>query len=170
MNTGVPPANAAPVTTFTSWFRQTTVATNPRSSAAFLWLLAVIYAAGTFARIATRPLWHDELFPLYVAGLPNIPSIWQALVKGVDTNPPLYVLLVHWLSRLVGSGAVATRLPAAIGFGVMCVCLFICVRPRFGFATAPPAAVIPIISGAGLYAYEELTYGGVLRCAAPRIL
>jgi len=169
MNTGVPPATAAPVTAFASWFRQAIRGANASVSAAFL-LIAAIYAAGTLAKIATKPLWHDELFTLYVAGLPNMASIWRALARGVDTNPPLYVLLVHWLSRVCGSGAMATRLPAAIGFGVMCACLFIYVRPRFGLATAATAAVIPIISGAGIYAYEGRTYGVVLGCAAAAIL
>jgi uncharacterized membrane protein len=127
--------------------------------------ILILFVSGSIGVATTKPLWYDELVTLYVAAQPDVGHIWTALKAGVDLNPPLYILTVHFANRVFGIGAVATRLPATVGFLVLIVCVFSFLRTRFFLSIATFGALIPALSGMAVYAYEGRSYGVVLGCA-----
>jgi len=85
------------------------------------WLLAAVAlatlaaAALAIERVwlaAVQPLWFDEAWSLMVAATPD----WRALVHEtrVDVNAPLYYVLLHAWTTLVGTSNLALRLPGLI--------------------------------------------------------
>jgi hypothetical protein len=129
-------------------------------------ILVAISLLGTLARSYTRPLWHDEIFTLYLARLHDLRSLWLALLDGVDLNPPAYYVLVHYTLRFIDAESVAVRLPAALGFSLMLLSTWAFVGTRLGLAAGGLAAALVSLSGAGVYAYEGRPYGLILGCAA----
>jgi hypothetical protein len=86
----------------------------------------LIVAAAAFACALTgawmRPVWHDELYTLYLSRMPMTELI-SALV--VDSGPPLHYLLCHVLFVLVGwqegsaLGTLVVRLPSVLAFALL---------------------------------------------------
>jgi hypothetical protein len=130
-----------------------------------LWffLFAIAYLTITMG-LATRPFWYDELITWHVAQLPDMEAISAAIRDSADLNPPL----LYWATRpvlaLLGGGEVALRLPAIVGFLIMCwsACRF--VRRRFPLPYAAVALLIPLITAAYRYAAEARPYGLELAC------
>jgi hypothetical protein len=79
-------------------------------------LVAVVLGAG--ARFVTRsPLWLDEALSINIATLPP-GEILEALRR--DGHPPLYYLLLHYWSAVVGTSDLAVRsLSAVIGLATL---------------------------------------------------
>lgn len=145
------------------------VSTDARTSATRVhlerWLVAsfvAILLAGTLGRVIRRPLWHDELFTHYVATRTQAEGLWNALLTGVDLNPPLYYIAVRASGAVIGPGAVATRLPSMIGFLTAAVALYVFMRRRVSFRFALAAALTLPLSGGLMYAWEGRPYGMVL--------
>jgi hypothetical protein len=130
----------------------------------------VLLLLGTLGRAVGKPLWHDEIFTFYVAAQPAASDVWRSLAAGVDLNPPLYHLLVHWCIGLLGSGPVAVRLPAVLGFLLASAALYAFVRQRAERPFALLAALVPSFTGVYTYAYEGRPYGLVLGLAAVALL
>jgi hypothetical protein len=125
----------------------------------------VLLAAGALGRAAARPLWHDELFTLYIAQQGSVQAVWNALGAGVDLNPPLYHVLAHWAVALLGPTALAVRLPAVLGFVAASFSLWFVARAYVPPPLALLAALVPSLTGAYIYAYEARPYGLVLGTA-----
>jgi 4-amino-4-deoxy-L-arabinose transferase-like glycosyltransferase len=140
------------------------------SSSVKAWLAAhslvlafvLIFMVGTVGRALSRPFWHDELFTFYIATRTTVAGLWEVLARGTDLNPPLYYLAVRASSTLLGAGALATRLPALLGFVAASIALYIFVRRRLGGHFAIVAALIPSLTGYYMYAYEGRSYALVL--------
>jgi hypothetical protein len=132
--------------------------------------LLVLGLAGTAARAAVKPLWHDEIFTLYVATLPRVGDLWRALADGVDLNPPLYHLSVRLAVAVFGPTELAVRLPALAGFALACVAVYAFARFRWGAGPALVGAMVPALTAAYLYAYEGRPYGLVLGLSAVALL
>jgi hypothetical protein len=87
-------------------------------------VLIVAAAAFTCALAGAwmRPVWHDELYTLFLARMPMTELI-SALV--VDSGPPLHYLLCHALFVLVGwqegsvLGTLMVRLPSVLAFALL---------------------------------------------------
>jgi hypothetical protein len=129
------------------------------------WLLAgffLVYLLGTSALSYLKPLWYDELFTYHIARLPRLGDIWSALADGTDLNPPLYYLAARGSMALFGDNALALRLPALLGFGLMCLCLFALVARRISISCAWIALLFPLTTGAYRYAMEARPYGLLL--------
>ena len=112
------------------------------------------YFVDVCLRASGKFFWYDELLTLYFARLPNLHSLWGALQTGVESNPPGFHLLTRATETLWGEGLIATRLPEIVSFWVLCICLFMYVRPRAGTAAALLALTFPMTTGAYYYAYE----------------
>lgn len=134
----------------------------PRAVRSALPAFVVLFAAGALGRATSKPLWHDELFTLYLATRTTAGGLWEALAGGVDLQPPLYYLAVRGSAALAGSGALAARLPALLGFLAASLALYVFVRRRLSAPFAILAALIPSLGGAYMYAYEGRPYGLVL--------
>jgi hypothetical protein len=71
-------------------------------------LIAAAIAGGSLIICVVRSfggkLWLDELYTGYLLAAPSLPRLWQAIVCGIDGNPPLYLsaawLVVHALPQI----------------------------------------------------------------------
>jgi hypothetical protein len=122
----------------------------PFSEWALVRLIAIFIAVGSLMVCVVRSfggkLWLDELYTIYLLRAPSLPHLWQAVVWGIDGNPPLYLtaswLAVHaspqvfsWIEILRWSNAILAVAALAIlfrvsrrfvsaGTGLMAVLLF----------------------------------------------
>ena len=95
-----------------------------RSSSGFWWMVLLSTAAFAAALWASwqRPVWHDELYTLYLARMP-VADLIEAL--RMDSGPPLHYLLCRLLYLLVGwqegsnFGTFMVRLPSVLAFTVL---------------------------------------------------
>src|SRR5256885_484764 len=78
------------------------------------------YPVGTGLIAARKPLWYDELFTISLSRLSCLSDLWSALAAGTDLNPPLGYLASRVVNSFLGENPVAVRLPAVLGFWVMC--------------------------------------------------
>lgn len=138
-------------------------------SAALLAGLVCLIAIGAAGRALSKPVWHDEIFTIYLSTRLSIAQLWSALAAGVDLNPPLYYLVVRAAWMLTGSEPLASRIPSLIGFLIAVVMLFVFVRRRFGTLAGLAAAATPSLTGAAIYAFEGRPYGLMLGFSAAAI-
>ncbi len=132
-----------------------------------IWLLP--YTTATWLR-AGRPMWYDELFTYYMAKLPDLTAVWRALADGADLNPILFHIVNRASLSAFGDSPVALRLPAIIGFAVMCVCLYRFVSVRYSSPYGLLAMTFPAVTGAYYYASEARPYGMVFGLAGIALL
>ncbi len=122
-----------------------------------------VYLVCTVARSLARPLWFDKLMTFYISRVPG----WQERLAlgAVDGCPPLFYAITHACQLLFGENALASRLPAILGFWLMCVCLFLFVRRRAAAIYAFLAVLLAVGATAYGYAYEARPYGLILGMA-----
>ena len=125
---------------------------------AFLWLTA-FYVFVFFVLSSFKLLWLDELITLHIARLAHVSDIWHALASGADPNPPLTHTLVHFSRLLFGEHEYALRLPAAVGYWVGLLSLFLYLRKRVPATWALGGSVLSMTMGAFEYSYESRSYG-----------
>jgi hypothetical protein len=78
--------------------------------------------------------WVDEVLQLTIERLPTGSAVWDALKDGgIQVDPPLLHLGVHYLFRAFGESIYLARLPSILGFCLMCVAIA-CLVGRY----APP--------------------------------
>ncbi len=124
-------------------------------------LIGLLYLVAT-ALFAVRKFWFDELFSFYVARLPDMPTVWKALMDGADLNPPLFYAATRTAMSLFGAGEYAVRIPAMLGFFVLCCGLYVFVSNRAGASYGFAAMLLPMVTGAFVYATEARAYGMML--------
>src|SRR5438874_1998081 len=90
----------------------------------FLAIFTVVYTIGMACMNLRRSLWIDELIMSDLSDLPSIRDIWPLIGKGIELNPPLPFWITWVVHHTLGKGEILTRLPACIGFWVMCICLY----------------------------------------------
>jgi 4-amino-4-deoxy-L-arabinose transferase-like glycosyltransferase len=101
-----------------------------------------------------RPFWFDELFTFYIARLPHIGQLFQAIPA--DGNPPLNYLLARLCLRLFGETELATRLPSILAFAAGMLAVYFFVRRRCG--------AVPALFGMFTLATSEIaTFGSEAR-------
>ena len=130
----------------------------------------VLFSVGFFAtvipRASAKPFWHDEIYTVLLARLPTVQAHWSALRDGVDFAPPLNGLATRAVRTLAGSGPIAARIPAMVGFWVMLLAIYAMVRRRGNATLALAAAFIPFFTAAYRYSYEARPYGLMMAFAA----
>ena len=75
-------------------------------------IFSLFYFLGAFGKASSKPFWFDELFSWYVAKLPSLSGIWNALYEGVEPHPALHYFLIRASHGVFGTGELATRIPA----------------------------------------------------------
>jgi Dolichyl-phosphate-mannose-protein mannosyltransferase len=81
----------------------------------------------------------DELFTYYGCKASGLSELYGLLsTGGFDASPPLYDVAVWQIQRVINNDHLALRLPASLGFTVMCLCLYGITRRR---CSAPYAAL-----------------------------
>jgi hypothetical protein len=97
--------------------------------------------------------WIDEVLQLTIARLGGLRVIWKTMqTTGIQVDPPLLHYVQHLLIRTFGESMFLLRLPAILGFCLMCVALT-CLAWRY----APP------LFAAGVFFFP---YATVLRSRA----
>lgn len=109
-----------------------------------------------------RPLWFDELATYYLANLPNLPALFEALRSSADAQPPLIFLVTRVSHALFGGGELATRLPSIAAFGLMSWALCDFVRRRMSLGYGIAAMLFAWMSWGYEYAYEARPYALVM--------
>ena len=104
----------------------------PISPAVWSWaaaaLLAVFYFATSIYIASHRLFWYDEFFTVHIARLPRWVTIFKALAHGVDSQPPIYYMLVRMSDKLLGHSEVAARLPSTLAMAAGLLITFDCAR------------------------------------------
>jgi hypothetical protein len=128
-------------------------------------VVGLLIAVTTLSMAASKPLWHDEIFTVLLAGL-GAADLWTANLSGVDLSPPLNTLLTHFVISMAGTGPVAARLAPLIGFWLAIAVIFEFVRRRSTTVTALTAALLPGFTAGYRYSYEARGYGLMMGFAA----
>jgi Dolichyl-phosphate-mannose-protein mannosyltransferase len=123
---------------------------------------SILYLLSTCLLASRKPLWHDELFTLYISSLPRISDIWSALLTGGEQIPPFFHIITRMSLFLFGVNELAIRLPEVLGFWVMSLCLFRFVSKRSSDLCGFAAMLFPLVTKAYYYAYEARPYAIVL--------
>ncbi len=117
-----------------------------------------------------KPLWNDELFTYYISRLPGTGDMWSELATGVEQTPISFYVVTRAGLELFGNHTVAMRLPALLGYLLMCVCVFRFVARRSSPLYGLVAVLFPVATIAHGYAYEARAYGLVLGFSAAALL
>lgn len=125
-----------------------------------------IYVVGFSVVAAQGLITNDELFTIYIARLPGLQSVWNALATGVEQTPPLIYLVTRADFALLGNSPLAIRLPELLGFLTMCVCLFQFVSRRSSASYGFIAMLLPLMTNAYKYAFFARAYALVLGFSA----
>jgi 4-amino-4-deoxy-L-arabinose transferase-like glycosyltransferase len=132
--------------------------------------VSVVYALLTWTLAARKLMWNDELYTYYVARLPSMHDVWQALLARGEQTPPLFFAITRLSFRVFGVTPLSMRLPEMLAFWAMTLCVCAFVRRRMSGMSALCAAVFPLVTVAYPYAYEARSYGLVLGFAALALL
>lgn len=121
--------------------------------------LTILYFLAVACLSSLKLLWLDELITLHIASLKSAGAIWQALGRGVDPNPPVTYLLVHAARSLFGEHEFVYRLPAAIGYWVGMLSLFVFLKRRLPGVWPVAGTLLSMSMAAFDYSYESRSYG-----------
>jgi hypothetical protein len=122
-------------------------------------ILTLFYFVVVCSLSSLKLLWLDELITLHIARLNSPAAIWQALRRGVDPNPPLSHILVHYCRLFFGEHALVLRLPAMVGYWVGMLALFVYLERRLSPTWAMVGTIWLMTMGGFEYSYESRSYG-----------
>ncbi len=126
----------------------------------------VLYAIPTVYLARLKLFWDDEFFTLYLSRTPSWHELLRALATGADQHPPSFYYLTHLTTTVFGSSHLTVRLPAILGFWLLCICLYEIVRDLATPEWAVVAMLFPLSSEFYYYASEARGYGLVCGFAA----
>ena len=132
-----------------------------RYEAVVLVAFSMAYFAATLAACLRRPPWMDEVITLYDSRLP-FHSMLALMKQGVDSTPPLNYLLLKSLFLITAPSPFLVRLPAAIGFWGMLICLYFFLRRFAPSIYALAGALYPMVTFPYFYSSEGRPYGLLL--------
>jgi hypothetical protein len=144
-----------------SWVRSTE-AYYDQYGVGFFCLLMGLFSALAWVGSQGKPLWFDELLGLAAATAPRLQSVYAALAKPVDINPPLYHLVTRLSVSVLGYSASAARLPAFLGILVFLTCLFVFISRRLSPSYGVLGALLVLCTQVSEYAWESRPYGMIL--------
>lgn len=124
-------------------------------------LLSVVYFAQAAVTAAHAPFWMDEILSLWTARLPDVASIWSALVHGAEFTPPLYDCFIHALQQIGITSALGLRLPSIVAIYAAAVATGAMAYRHTGIAPAALAAGVVLSSGLFGYAVQVRPYAMV---------
>jgi hypothetical protein len=122
-------------------------------------IVAAFYLITSMQIAARRLLWFDEIGTVLMARLPSASRILAALSKWDNNMPALYFLVVHWFMAVLGGGAVAARLPSALGMTAGLLIVFDCTRRLTDGVHGLIAMGVLACSCLPYFGYEARSYG-----------
>lgn len=127
-----------------------------------IWIILII---ATIARLPSlgESFWYDETFTAGVSSLP-IPNLMTVTLS--DVHPPLWYLLEHGITGVLGNSEIAFRLPSLI-FGVLAVYLVYKLARawRFKYSVAIMSASFMAVMPTMIYYSTEARAYSLLLCS-----
>jgi mannosyltransferase len=124
---------------------------SPKLKNTILILLLLTAFALRLYRLDHQEIWGDEAHSVYVASLPLLSTVSPR----IETNPPLYHLLLYFWARLTGSSVFALRFLSLV-LGVLTVpFVYRLARLAFGVPVGLLAALLCAISPSQVYYSQE---------------
>lgn len=123
--------------------------------------LFTFYICFTFYKLGENSLWYDECFSIDLGNDTIEEIIHYSLYN--DTNPPLYLIIVHYWIDIFGNSELSLRSISAIS-GSLALAVFFLFSLRFFNWQTAVFAILFFISSNELYCYsqEGRTYGLIL--------
>ena len=120
-----------------------------------------IYLCISFYKISINSLWYDEGFSIDLANC-SLEEITQYSLY-YDTNPPLYLYILHYWMQLFGESELALRSLSALAMSLGCGVFFLLCNKFFNWQTAIFSTLLFFVSNdLFYYAQEGRTYGLVI--------
>jgi hypothetical protein len=135
-------------------------------SVALVGLLSASYFVAAIEAASVHPLWMDEVLSIWTARLPTVAAVWEALEKGAEFSPPLYLLLLQKIIQLGGSSALILRLPSIVAVYVVGIAAFTLMRRRYRIPIAALAMALCLTGGLYPFALQARPYACVAACLA----
>jgi hypothetical protein len=151
----MPNGSTAPTVHLPAWFGDRSIFP---IAGGFIIALALVGAAG---RAHAKLFWHDEIYTITITALP-LREQWNALLAGVDAQPPLFFAITRLCYWLAGDGHIAMRLPGIVGVMTGVMSVGVIVRRRNGGLAGLLGMLLLLNSIAYTYAYEARPYGLVI--------
>jgi hypothetical protein len=104
-------------------------------------------------------MWFDELFTWYPARLPTVSNVLSFYRDGIDAHTPTAALVLRGAMTIFGDHHATNRLPFALGYLLMCVCIYRFVSRHCPAVYAIAAMIFPTLTGVVYYATEIRGYG-----------
>ena len=133
-------------------------------------VFTVLYCIPTVYLARLKLFWDDEFFTLYLSRVRSWHDLLRALATGADQHPPSFYYFTHLVMAVFGSSHVTARLPAIVGFWLLCICLYEIVRDLATPEWAVVAMFFPLSSEFYYYASEARGYGLVCGFSALAML
>jgi hypothetical protein len=125
----------------------------------------------TFAGYAHAKVpWMDEVLLLTIARLKDLHQIWASLMDGIQTDPPLLQTIVHFLFQTFGEHVLLARLPAILGFCLMCASLAILVWRHAPPIYAAATFFLPYATVLRVWSMDARPYGMMMGFSALTLL
>lgn len=137
---------------------------------AFLVAITLLYAISTAGYYQAKTPDPDEVVYLWIVVMPSVHRIWDALVAGINIDPPLTQTLVHWLAGIFGPSVNLARIPETIGFWGLCLGAYVVIRRVAPPLFAAAGLFLPLASTIRSQSIEARPYGVMLGCAMLAVL
>jgi len=89
----------------------------------YLAAACLVCLVANFGYAHFRVIASDECLHMIVFRQPDVRAIWNSLMAGVQSDPPVADTAMHYLFRLFGDRLLLARSPSVIAFCLMCLCL-----------------------------------------------
>jgi hypothetical protein len=134
-------------------------------------VVASITCLLTFAGYAHAKVpWMDEVLLLTIARLKDLHQIWASLMDGIQTDPPVLQTIVHFLFQTFGEHVLLARLPAILGFCLMCASLAILVWRHAPPVYAAATFFLPYATVLRVWSMDARPYGMMMGLSALTLL
>jgi hypothetical protein len=127
-----------------------------------LFLAAAVVLCGlTFAGYShAKQIWIDETLQMLIAGQPTAQQTWEQLRDGyIQVDPPMLHMLQHFLLAWLGYSVQVARIPAILGFCLMCWSLAVLVARHAPKVYAVAAFFLPYATVLRSRAMDARPYG-----------
>jgi hypothetical protein len=119
---------------------------------------SVLFILVSLLRAATKLMWFDELFTWYPARLPSVSNVLSFYRDGIDAHTATAALILRGAIAVFGDHPATNRLPFALGYLLMCVCIYRFVSRHSPAVYAIAAMIFPALTGVVYYATEIRGY------------
>ena len=138
-----------------------------RTSSVILGLVILYSFVMGLAKVASTPLWNDEIITWDLVRQPNVSILYKALARGADGQPPLFYMVEKPFSAVIANLHIALRLPSILAFCATLACVYAFAKRRGGSGLGVICVFILMNTSLyGTYATEARPYSLVAACLA----